>query len=160
MVEGYDEPVAPPGREVVVTASLAGLILMLRLEVADCGEGFVESVTLMVTEAVPTEFWLGVPVIVPVALLIDNPLGRLVALKLYGVEPPDAATGLLYAAPTVPAAREAVVMVKVFVCVSACWGLAARTASGKKCCGPDDQTQSQFLHGLARPDAKPAICNK
>jgi hypothetical protein len=89
---------------------------MLRLEVADCGEGFVESVTLMVTEAVPTEFWLGVPVIVPVALLIDNPLGRLVALKLYGVEPPDAATGLLYAAPTVPAAREAVVMVKVFVC--------------------------------------------
>lgn len=116
MVEGYDEPVAPPGREVVVTASLAGLILMLRLEVADCGEGFVESVTLMVTEAVPTEFWLGVPVIVPVALLIDNPLGRLVALKLYGVEPPDAATGLLYAEPTVPAAREAVVMVKVFVC--------------------------------------------
>jgi hypothetical protein len=39
----------------VVTASLAGLILMLRLEVADCGEGVVESVTLMVTESVPTE---------------------------------------------------------------------------------------------------------
>jgi hypothetical protein len=64
----------------VVTASLAGLILMLRLEVADCGEGVVESVTLMVTEAVPTELWPGVPVIVPVALLMDNPLGRLVAL--------------------------------------------------------------------------------
>ena len=64
----------------MVTASLAELILMLRLEVADCGKGVVESVTLMVTGAVPTEFWPGVPVIVPVALLIDKPLGRLVAL--------------------------------------------------------------------------------
>jgi len=30
------------------------------------------------------------------------------------VEPPDAATGLLYAAPTVPAAREVVVIARVF----------------------------------------------
>lgn len=64
----------------MVTASLAGLILMLRLEAADCGEGVVESVTLMVTEAVPTELGAGVPVIMPVALLMDNPLGRLAAV--------------------------------------------------------------------------------
>ena len=64
----------------MVTASLAGLILMLRLEAADCGEGCVESVTLMVTEAVPTELAAGVPVTVPVALLMDKPLGRPAAL--------------------------------------------------------------------------------
>ena len=64
----------------MVTASLAGLILMLRLDAADCGEGFVESVTLIVTEAVPMELCAGVPVIVPVALLMDKPLGKLAAL--------------------------------------------------------------------------------
>ena len=64
----------------VVTASVAGPILMLRLEAADCGEGVVESVTLMVTEAVPMELCAGVPVIAPVALLMDKPLGRLAAL--------------------------------------------------------------------------------
>jgi hypothetical protein len=64
----------------VVTASLAGLILMLRLEAADCGEGCVESVTLMVTEAAPMELCAGVPVIAPVALFMDKPLGRLAAL--------------------------------------------------------------------------------
>jgi hypothetical protein len=47
----------------------------------------------MVADAVPAE--LGVPVMVPVALLIDRPLGSLVALKVYGVVPPAAATGLL-----------------------------------------------------------------
>jgi hypothetical protein len=71
---------APAGREVVVTASLAGLILMLRLDAADCGEGVVESVTFIVTEAVPMELCTGVPVIAPVALLMDKPLGRLAAL--------------------------------------------------------------------------------
>ena len=71
---------APAGREVVVTASVAGLILRLKLEAADCGEGCVESVTLMVTDAVPTELCAGVPVIAPVALLMDKPLGRLAAL--------------------------------------------------------------------------------
>jgi hypothetical protein len=64
----------------VVTASVAGLILRLRLEAADCAEGWVESVTLMVTDAVPTELCAGVPVIAPVALLMDKPLGRLAAV--------------------------------------------------------------------------------
>jgi hypothetical protein len=98
---------------VVVTARVAGLILMLRLAVADCDVGWVESVTLMVAEVVPMELCAGVPVIAPVALLIDKPLGRPVALYVYGVVPPDAATALLYAAPTLPPAREVVVMVRV-----------------------------------------------
>ena len=71
---------APAGREVVVTARVAGLILRLKLEAADCGDGCVESVTFMVTDAVPAELCAGVPVIAPVALLMDKPLGRLAAL--------------------------------------------------------------------------------
>jgi hypothetical protein len=71
---------APAGSEAVVTASVAGLILRLRFEAADCGDGCVESVTFMVTDAVPTELCAGVPVIAPVALLMDKPLGRLAAL--------------------------------------------------------------------------------
>ena len=74
----------PPGREVVVTASAAGLVaglmLMLRLELADWEDGWVESVTLTVAEAVPTEFCAGIPLIIPVEALMDRPLGRLVAL--------------------------------------------------------------------------------
>jgi len=73
----------PPGKELVVIASGAGgvaPILMLRLAVADCEEGWVESVTFTVADHVPTEFCAGVPVIVPVPLLIDKPLGRLPAL--------------------------------------------------------------------------------
>jgi hypothetical protein len=70
----------PPGKELVVTASGGGLILMLRLAVADCDEGWVESVTFIVADDVPTEFCAGVPVIAPVALPIDKPPGRLLAL--------------------------------------------------------------------------------
>ena len=70
----------PPGRVVVVTASVAGLMLMLRLVLADWEDGWVESVTLIVAEAVPTELCAGVPVIIPVEALIDSPLGRFVAL--------------------------------------------------------------------------------
>jgi hypothetical protein len=106
---------------VVVTARVAGVIVMLRLEVVDCEEGWVESVTLMVADAVPAE--LGVPVMVPVALLIDKPPGRLVALKVYGVEPPAAATGLLYAAPIAPAGSAVVVIVRLAVWVGFVVGL-------------------------------------
>jgi hypothetical protein len=72
--------VAPVGREEVVTASEAGLILMLRSAVADCEEGWLESVTLMVADAVPAELCEVVPVIKPVELLIDRPFGRPLAL--------------------------------------------------------------------------------
>jgi hypothetical protein len=64
----------------VVIASVAGLILMLRLAVADWGDGWVESVTLMVTEVVPMELCAGVPVMAPVEPLMDKPAGRLAAL--------------------------------------------------------------------------------
>jgi hypothetical protein len=103
----------PPGSEVVVTASGAGLIVMLRLDVADCDEGVAESVTLIAADAVPMELCAGVPVIAPVEPLIVSPLGRLLALYVYGVVPPDAVTGLLYAAPTVPLGREAAVTVRL-----------------------------------------------
>jgi hypothetical protein len=53
---------------------------MFRVEAADWGEGCVESVTLIVTEAVPIELCAGVPVIAPVELLMVNPLGKLAAL--------------------------------------------------------------------------------
>jgi hypothetical protein len=43
--------------------------------------GCVESVTVITTDAVPTEFCAGVPVIAPVELLIDKPLGRPLALN-------------------------------------------------------------------------------
>jgi hypothetical protein len=64
----------------VVTTSVAGMILMLRFAVAVCDAGMVESVTVIVAEAVPTELCAGVPVIAPVELLIDNPPGRPLAL--------------------------------------------------------------------------------
>jgi hypothetical protein len=74
----------PLGREVVVTAGAAGLaaglMLMLRRELADWEDGWVESVTLTVAEAVPTEFCAGIPVIIPVEALIERPPGRFVAL--------------------------------------------------------------------------------
>jgi len=70
----------PPGREEVVTAREAGLILMLRVEVADCGEGRLESVTVIVADAVPTDLCAGVPVIMPVVLLMVSPFGKLPAL--------------------------------------------------------------------------------
>ena len=64
----------------MVTTSVAGMILMLRFAVAVCDAGMVESVTVIVAEAVPTELCAGVPVIAPVELLIDNPPGRPLAL--------------------------------------------------------------------------------
>ena len=61
------------------TAADAALIVMLKLAVAVCIVGCVESVTVTDTVAVPTV--VVVPVIAPVELLIDNPLGRPFALK-------------------------------------------------------------------------------
>jgi hypothetical protein len=73
----------PAGKELVVTASgvvTGALILMLRLAVADWDDGWVESVTFTVADQLPAAFCAGVPVIIPVVLLIDKPLGRLPAL--------------------------------------------------------------------------------
>jgi galactitol-specific phosphotransferase system IIC component len=69
---------------VVVTAKAGGLaaalMLILKLELADWADGLVESVTLTVAVAVPTELCAGMPVIIPVEALMDRPPGRLVAL--------------------------------------------------------------------------------
>ena len=70
----------PLGSDVVEMDSLGGAeeaaIVTRRLEVADFGVGLVESFTVIDTDAVPTELCTGVPVIAPVALLIDSPLGK------------------------------------------------------------------------------------
>jgi hypothetical protein len=60
------------------TPADAALIVILKLAVAVCIVGWVESVAATVTEAVPTT--VVVPVIAPVELLIDNPLGNPLAL--------------------------------------------------------------------------------
>ncbi len=61
------------------TAGPAALIVRLGFDVADCAVGLVESFTVTATVLVPTELLAGTPVMAPVALLIANPLGRLVA---------------------------------------------------------------------------------
>ena len=60
------------------TAADAVPTVMLRLAVAVSIPGWVESVAVIVTGAVPCT--VAVPVIAPVELLIDNPLGRPLAL--------------------------------------------------------------------------------
>jgi hypothetical protein len=171
---------------VVVIARGAGLIVMLRLDVADCGEGIVESVTLIAADAVPMELCAGIPVIVPVEPLMVRPLGRLLALNVYGVVPPDAVTGLLYAAPTVPPGREVVATVRlpggaVIVGVLLTEPHPARNATattirlgpglrmltipiqtGKYRLISGDETTSYegIAVSLVFPDARPGICNK
>ena len=58
----------------------AGFTVMLRSTVTDWAVGLVESVTLIATVDVPSALGAGVPEMAPVELLIDNPLGRPVAL--------------------------------------------------------------------------------
>ena len=55
---------------------VAAFTTRLRVALADWGVGWVESVTVIATEAVPTEVAAGVPVIGPVELPIARPLGR------------------------------------------------------------------------------------
>jgi hypothetical protein len=87
----YIEPTVPLGSSVVVIVSLAALTVSAKLTVAVCGVGVVESVTVNPTVAVPAVPSAGVPLIAPEDPLIESPLGRLVAVNLYGVVPPLAA---------------------------------------------------------------------
>jgi hypothetical protein len=57
-------------------------IVICKFAVVERGEFVLESLTVIATEDVPTELCAGVPEIVPVALLIDNPPGRPVALNV------------------------------------------------------------------------------
>jgi hypothetical protein len=59
---------------------VAASTVRLKLALADCGVGLVESVTVISTEAVPTEVAAGVPVIAPVEVPIERPLGSPLAL--------------------------------------------------------------------------------
>ena len=93
--------------------TVAGSTTMFRSVVADCAVGCVESVTVNTTAVVPTELCAGVPVIAPVEALIESPLGKLLALKVYGVVPPVAAIPPPYVLPAVPSGREVVVIVSV-----------------------------------------------
>jgi hypothetical protein len=67
---------------VSLLGAMAAAIVMFRLAVAESAAGGVESVTVTATDVVPTALCAGVPVIAPVELLIDNPLGRLGALNV------------------------------------------------------------------------------
>jgi len=67
----------------------------LSFVVADCAVGWVESVTVRATVAVPTELDAGVPEIMPVEPLTVRPVGRPVALNVYGVVPPNAVIEVL-----------------------------------------------------------------
>jgi hypothetical protein len=51
-----------------------------------------------------------VPLMSPLALLMDNPLGKLVAVKVYGDVPPLAVTYSLYGLPMVGAVKAEVLM--------------------------------------------------
>jgi hypothetical protein len=58
----------------------AAATTMLSVAVADCAVGAAESFTVTAIESVPTELAAGVPLIAPVVLLIDRPLGSPMAL--------------------------------------------------------------------------------
>jgi len=58
----------------------AAATVICRSDVADSAVGVVESLTVIAAIDVPAA--VGVPVIAPVELLIDNPLGSPLALKL------------------------------------------------------------------------------
>ena len=60
-------------------ATTAGFTVMSRSEVADCA-GWPESITLKMTEVVPTSLCCGVPVMAPEEPLMARSLCRLVAL--------------------------------------------------------------------------------
>jgi hypothetical protein len=72
--------------------------------------GVVASVTVMVTLLVPDA--VGLPEIVPDAESIANPAGNPVAVQVYGVVPPVAATGALYETPTMPPGSDEVLIAR------------------------------------------------
>jgi hypothetical protein len=85
----------------------AGFTTIARFAVAlNCGLD--ESFTVIAAVLVPAA--VGVPLITPVVALIDSPAGNPVADQLYGVVPPLAVTGPVYALFTVPFGRTEVVM--------------------------------------------------
>jgi hypothetical protein len=104
----YAVPTVPPGREVVVIAgaSGAGLITMESALVPSPATLRALTVKLAVSATV------GVPEITPVEELSNNPAGRFPLLIDHVIDvSPVAVRVWLYAVPTVPPGREAVVIV-------------------------------------------------
>jgi len=66
----------------VEIASFEGEMERLRLAVADCAVGCVESVTVIAIADVPAALCAGVPVIAPVEGLMESPLGRPLATNV------------------------------------------------------------------------------
>jgi hypothetical protein len=104
----YAVPVTPPGRDAVVMA-IGATIVSDRFLVAVKCVGFVESVTVTATVLVPAV--VGLPVMAPLEASMLNPAGSPVADQVYGVVPPLALTGALYAIPATPPGNELVVIV-------------------------------------------------
>lgn len=122
----YAAPAKPFGSELVVIARAEGRTVRLRVAVADCAVGVLESLTVITTEVLPAQF-ANVPEITPVELLMATPLGRPVALKVYGDVPPVTVIAVLYAPCAVPSGREVVTMASVLA-VDAAETVRERTA--------------------------------
>ena len=74
--------ITPAGILVVVTCTGALLLMVMLKPFADvCCVGVSESMTCTVKDDVPVA--VGVPVIAPVELLIENPAGKLAELMLH-----------------------------------------------------------------------------
>ena len=97
----YAAPTCPAGIVVVVIRRVvtAAAMVMVKVCVAVCAVGVVESVTLAVKENEPEA--VGVPETAPAVERV-KPAGNAPALtlQLYGVVPPEAANEVEYAAPT------------------------------------------------------------
>jgi hypothetical protein len=93
-----------------VVVNVTGLRIVIdRFAVAVRCVGLVESVAVTTATVVPGV--VGLPVIAPVAGLIPNPAGRLVAFQVIGFVPPVAVTVVLYAVPTTPPGSGEVVVI-------------------------------------------------
>lgn len=97
----------------VVTVRVAVSMVKVRFAVMFC-LGLPESCTPNVSGVLFTDA-VGVPVMAPVAALRESPAGSVPLAKdqVYGDIPPLAASVTLYAEPTFPLGREAVVIAKV-----------------------------------------------
>src|SRR5260370_4878394 len=93
--------------------SVAAVVVSVSAAVTLC-TGLLESLTLKVSAA-PDTAVVGVPVMAPVAVFSDNPVGNvpLVSDQVYGVLPPDAVSVAEYATPTCPFGSDVLVMVSV-----------------------------------------------
>lgn len=113
-VAEYAVPTWPLGRDVVVIASGATLLVVVSVSpVVAVSAGLLASVTLKVS-GVPDTATVGVPVIAPVDAFSESPAGKLplVSDQAYGVVPPVAVRVAEYGVPTCPFGSEGVVILR------------------------------------------------